>query len=39
MWAEQFQGKAVHIEALNELNAPTAPATGIASRAVQTSAR
>lgn len=39
MWAQQFQGKAVHTDALKELDTPVAAPTGIASRAVQTSAR
>lgn len=38
MWAQQFQGKAVHLEALLELDQHPAP-TGIQNRAVQTSAR
>jgi len=38
MWAQQFQGKAVHAEALMEL-AQRPPPTGIESRPVQTSAR
>jgi uncharacterized protein YcbK (DUF882 family) len=37
MWCDQFKGKAVHAEALQELDSPIP--TGIASRAVQTSAR
>jgi len=39
MWAQQFQGKAVHLEALQELDRPQTAETGIASRAVRTSAR
>jgi uncharacterized protein YcbK (DUF882 family) len=38
MWSEQFQGKAVHLEALMEIEKNRLPA-GIESRAVQTSAR
>lgn len=38
MWAQQFQGKAVHAEALMEL-AQRPPPSGIESRSVQTSAR
>ncbi len=38
MWAQQFQGKAVHVEALMELEQNRVPA-GIENRAVQTSAR
>jgi uncharacterized protein YcbK (DUF882 family) len=39
MWAEQFQGKAVHIDALRELDGQSPAPSPIASRAVQTSAR
>jgi uncharacterized protein YcbK (DUF882 family) len=38
MWAEQFQGKAVHLEALKEIEQSRMP-TSIENRAVQTSAR
>jgi uncharacterized protein YcbK (DUF882 family) len=38
MWSEQFQGKAVHLEALMEIEQSRLPA-GIANRPVQTSAR
>jgi hypothetical protein len=38
MWAQQFQGKAVHVEALMELERNRVPA-GIENRAVATSAR
>lgn len=38
MWAQQFQGKAVHAEALMEL-AQRPPPAGIENRSVQTSAR
>jgi len=38
MWAQQFQGKAVHAEALMEL-AQRPPPAGIENRTVQTSAR
>ncbi|MEQ1718848.1 MAG: hypothetical protein ABL907_23170, partial [Hyphomicrobium sp.] len=38
MWAQQFQGKAVHLDALEEIDQNRA-ATGIAERAVRTSAR
>jgi hypothetical protein len=38
MWSEQFQGKAVHLEALMEIEQSRLPA-GIESHAVQTSAR
>ncbi len=38
MWAQQFQGKAVHVEALMELERNRVPA-GIETRAVATSAR
>jgi len=38
MWSEQFQGKAVHLEALMEIEKNRLPA-GIESHAVQTSAR
>lgn len=38
MWAQQFQGSAVHLDALEELDQSRA-ATGISERAVQTSTR
>ncbi len=38
MWSEQFQGKAVHLEALMEIEKNRLPA-GIENRSVQTSAR
>ena len=38
MWAQQFQGKAVHLDALQELD-QSRFTTGIENRAVQTSAR
>jgi uncharacterized protein YcbK (DUF882 family) len=38
MWSQQFQGKAVHLEALKEIEHSRLPA-GIENRAVQTSAR
>lgn len=38
MWAQQFQGSAVHLDALKELDQSRA-ATGISERAVQTSTR
>jgi uncharacterized protein YcbK (DUF882 family) len=38
MWAQQFQGKAVHLEALTEIDRSRLPA-GIESRPVKTSAR
>ena len=38
MWSQQFQGKAVHLEALKEIEQGRLPA-GIENRAVQTSAR
>jgi hypothetical protein len=38
MWAQQFQGKAVHSEALMEL-AQRPPPTGMESRKVLTSSR
>ncbi len=39
MWAEQFQGKAVHIDALMELDGKTAAPTAITDRPVRTSSR
>ncbi|MFT3729916.1 MAG: DUF882 domain-containing protein [Hyphomicrobium sp.] len=39
MWCDQFKGKAVHAEALQELEQNRIAATGITSRQVQTSAR
>lgn len=39
MWCDQFKGKAVHAEALKELEDSRVPASGIANRTVQTSAR
>ena len=38
MWAQQFQGKAVHLDALNEIGQNRLP-TGLENRAVKTSAR
>ena len=38
MWAQQFQGKAVHLDALEELDKAPRP-TGIENRAVQTTKR
>ncbi len=38
MWSQQFQGKAVHVEALREIESSRLPA-GLENRAVQTSAR
>ena len=38
MWSQQFQGKAVHVEALMEIESSRLPA-GLENRAVQTSAR
>jgi hypothetical protein len=39
MWAEQFQGKAVHIDALMELDGKTSAPTAITDRPVRTSSR
>jgi hypothetical protein len=38
MWAQQFQGRAVHLDALEELD-QSRTATGISERAVKTSTR
>lgn len=38
LWAQQFEGKAVHLDALKELDRPQ-PTTGIENRQVQTSSR
>jgi hypothetical protein len=38
MWSQRFQGKAVHVEALREIESSRLPA-GLENRAVQTSAR
>jgi hypothetical protein len=38
MWAEQFQGKAVHLEALQEIEKNRLPA-GMENRTVRTSSR
>ncbi|MGQ0455971.1 MAG: DUF882 domain-containing protein [Hyphomicrobium sp.] len=39
MWAQQFEGKAVHLDALREIDGGRIAATGIESRPVQTSSR